>query len=75
MFFFAYVGMSFGEEAGLYMVAHLYSYRALTTVDIIALDRRAWSYLLPFFPASIEEIDRQATAEGIKIMAYNEGYD
>lgn len=66
--------MCFGEGAGLYFRPHINSYRALTTVDVIVLKRSDWIYLLSFFPASNEEIEKHAYETGIKKKVRQKDY-
>lgn len=60
------LGMSFGEAAGLYDLPHTKSYKALSVVDIMRLQKKKWNYLLKYFPASKEVIFKRAIENGIK---------
>lgn len=53
-------GDSFGELQGLHRVPHDFSYKARTVVDAIILKHEDWQYLLQWFPASNERIQKRA---------------
>lgn len=57
--------MSFGEPQGIFGVPHNRTYQALSVVEILSLQKKDWSYLLKFFPASRQEIERKAKKAGI----------
>lgn len=44
----------------MYHYPHAYSYKARTVADVIILCRMDWEYLMEYFPASKEEIERRA---------------
>ena len=57
--------MSFGEAQGLHRVPFPLSYKALTVVEVLALKRSRWEYLLQFFPASREELTVKSQEYGL----------
>ncbi|KRT79809.1 cNMP binding protein [Oryctes borbonicus] len=57
--------MSFGEAQGLHQTPYLLSYKALTTVEVLALRQSTWEYLLKWFPATSEEISKRSAEYGL----------
>ncbi|KAI4460643.1 cyclic nucleotide-gated cation channel subunit a [Holotrichia oblita] len=57
--------MSFGEAQGINQIPFEVSYKALSTVEVLALRRVNWQYLLTWFPASEEELIRRSGEYGL----------
>lgn len=53
-------GDSFGELQGLCCAPHDFSYKARTVVDALILKHNDWQYLVQWFPASNEVIQKRA---------------
>lgn len=59
------VNTSFGEAQGLQQIPYDLSYKALSTVEVLALRKSSWEYLLTWFPASYEELKRISEKFGL----------
>lgn len=57
--------MSFGEAQGMNQIPFEMSYKALSTVEVLALRKAKWQYLLTWFPASEEELIRRSEEYGL----------
>lgn len=57
--------MTFGEAQGLKLMPYHFSYRAISTVEVLALRKNDWQYLLAWFPASHEELKKRSEEWGL----------
>lgn len=58
--------MSFGEAQGFHGIPYDLTYKALTMVVVLALEKSSWEYLLEWFPASEEELKKKGNKSGLK---------